>query len=505
MPHWEEQEVRRGLGYLAWLSQHKGEAEKEEEEEQDKRQVIWSRQEIADALGQLLRGETGSYHGRFRDIKPEQADELLNYYLNPAGLLIEPAEEQIQFTHLSFQEYLCAEYIHGRALAGGSRKFLDSIRDRLYKNLHLPGWDEVGLLLLTIHANQGAQTERTAHLELLAELDPTDIAQAKLLLDALIGKELDYPGEELSRWLPVAVATVLIHHEERWAERLGMVPAWADDESGLQLLKKFFAAEDQVDGLWDILLAELRNNPPEILEHSGLQEVMDDAMRLAWHNFHEKQDLGLEALLFVAVESSWIRPDPERPKWDPIADKEVQQILADWLEKQKPILYQLDDKQVIRGSECSYLLEELLPDQGILWKRYLAKISLNSWLLQGEQGDDELTFITAFSLPSTLLSLYPVEALPENIRLAMGLYQCLQVTEAFSLAEQVYFFVESRIQFLHQLQAQKQIMLELRTLSLKRSHKRTALRAKLRMQSQTRKQARGGGARPVAELLEISC
>ncbi|MCI5126680.1 MAG: hypothetical protein D3925_19925, partial [Candidatus Electrothrix sp. AR5] len=124
MPHWEEQEVRRGLGYIAWLSQHKGEAEKEEEE-QGKRQVIWSRQEIADALGQLLRGEAGSYHGRFRDIKPEQADELLNYYLNPAGLLIEPAEEQIQFTHLSFQEYLCAEYIHGRALAGGSRKFLD--------------------------------------------------------------------------------------------------------------------------------------------------------------------------------------------------------------------------------------------------------------------------------------------------------------------------------------------------------------------------------------------
>ncbi|MCI5223380.1 MAG: hypothetical protein D3924_12075, partial [Candidatus Electrothrix sp. AR4] len=81
MPHWEEQEVRRGLGYLAWLSQHKGAEEKEEKKskkDRNKRQVIWSRQEMADALRQLLKGETKDkkYHGRFRDIKPEQADEL---------------------------------------------------------------------------------------------------------------------------------------------------------------------------------------------------------------------------------------------------------------------------------------------------------------------------------------------------------------------------------------------------------------------------------------------
>jgi predicted NACHT family NTPase len=106
---------------------------------------------------------------------------------------VDPAEGRYQFAHLSFQEYLCAEYIHGRAKSLGIRRFLDGIRDLLFKNLGLPGWDEAGILLLCIHAAEGAQTDSYAHLELLAELDPIQFHQASLLMSALTGKELDYP------------------------------------------------------------------------------------------------------------------------------------------------------------------------------------------------------------------------------------------------------------------------------------------------------------------------
>ncbi|MCI5144990.1 MAG: hypothetical protein D3923_05540 [Candidatus Electrothrix sp. AR3] len=488
MPHWEEQEVRRGLGYLAWLSQHRGEAAEKNKAQQDKRQVIWSRQEISTAMQQLLKGETEQpYHGRFRDITPDQADELLRYYLNPAGLLVEPAEEQIQFAHLSFQEYLCAEYIHGRALAGGSRRFLDSIEERLYRNLHLPGWDEVGLLLLTIHANQGAQTEPTAHLELLAELDPSVEAQAKLLITALTGKELDYLEEELLRWLPVAVATVLIHPKKHeFIEPLGEVPAWAGtDELGLKLLKKLFSAKNQVDALWDILLDALQKKPPAVLEfeqQNKLFESMKKTMHASWQNLHKKPEggmddqgqTGFESLLFLAVRSGWIRPDIEQPEHNPMADREMQQILADWLKKQQPILYRRNNEFLPEPTAICWTLDALVPNQGDLWQTYLSKTLLDSWLLQGVSCN----WLVHSNHPSVLLSLYPVESLPENIRLAMGIYQSLQLTNKE--------FTQQLTNFTHNVKngnSYLQLRSQFRSRSLLRSLSRSQLRSQLRSPS----------------------
>jgi predicted NACHT family NTPase len=49
MPHWDEREVRRALGYLAWRSQHKG-AEAKEGTQRNQRQVIWSRKDLEQEL-----------------------------------------------------------------------------------------------------------------------------------------------------------------------------------------------------------------------------------------------------------------------------------------------------------------------------------------------------------------------------------------------------------------------------------------------------------------------
>lgn len=68
MPHWDEREVRRALGYLAWRSQHKG-AEAKDATRRDQRQVIWTRADLEQEIRHLLSGEAPAL-GRFADLKP---------------------------------------------------------------------------------------------------------------------------------------------------------------------------------------------------------------------------------------------------------------------------------------------------------------------------------------------------------------------------------------------------------------------------------------------------
>ena len=107
LPNWRDPEKRAVLGYIAWRSQLKRSAEAERGERKDS--FIWRREELLAEIQQQLSSRD---YGRFSSIKVTDADDLLNYFLQPAGLLVEPAEQRLQFSHLSFQEYLCADFIN---------------------------------------------------------------------------------------------------------------------------------------------------------------------------------------------------------------------------------------------------------------------------------------------------------------------------------------------------------------------------------------------------------
>jgi len=323
MPHWDQREVRRALGFLAWRSQHR-EPEGAKTEQGERRQVIWTRAELEGELRTLLVGETEDKRP-FSDLAPGDAPQLLDYYLHPAGLLVDPAEGRYQFAHLSFQEFLCAEYIHGRAKARGSRRFLEELETLLYPHLDRPGWEEVGLLLLCIHSAEGAQTDPDAHLEILAELDPAKEPQARLLVEALTGRELDYSEDDLVRWLPLAVAAALVQPDARLAERFPRVPAWAGP--GLDLLRQIF----ECDSPLDLLADRLRQAPPG--ERLGLAGEDDGKLlrsaKERWQalgkSLHFKPliegDLArVYALLRLADDSGWVPKDPQRPDRLPITD-----------------------------------------------------------------------------------------------------------------------------------------------------------------------------------------
>ncbi len=446
MPHWDEREVRRALGYLAWRSQQRG-AEAEEAEKRDARQVIWTRAELLAELETLLQPQSG---GGFREIRPPDATELLDYFLHPTGLLVEPAEDRFQFAHLSFQEYLCAEYIQGRALALGSRRFLDGIRDMLYQHLGRPGWDEVGLLLLCIQAAQGAQTERTAHLELLAELDPADLPQARLLIAALTGQELDYSEAERRRWLPLAVATALVQPEAEFPDTFPKVPQWRDP--GLELLRELFRAPDPFALLED----RVRQDPPGGLpsmdwEHHSLSgdmrrrwdSPMDDG---GWKVEFGPDEARAHALLRLVTFSSWLQSVArEEVEW-PIDDLDLEQSIADWLGRQfqkagQEIAYRrqhllTDAPELPYPTLTAWELDMLALSKGPIWLQIQALLPIDLWLLQGEYKESALLDPNQFTLQ---LSLYPPlaqsqELLPGSARtrLALGLYQALLIGECLA-------------------------------------------------------------------------
>jgi len=498
MPHWDQREVRRALGFLAWRSQHREpegsdrnrggrppptagvgwversethtdplgplqqagrtvvpmppEPENAKTEQGERRQVIWTRAELEGQLRALLAGETDDRRP-FSDLTPGDAPQLLDYYLHPAGLLVDPAEGRYQFAHLSFQEFLCAEYIHGRAKARGSRRFLEELENLLYPHLARPGWDEVGLLLLCIHSAEGAQTDPDAHLEILAELDLAEEPQARLLVEALTGRELDYAEDELVRWLPLAVAAALVQPDAGLAERFGRVPAWAGP--GLDLLRQLF--ED--DRPLALLAERLRQAPPG--ERLGLAgEDAGGLLRSAegrWLDLGKALSLAPPfdsdsardyALLRLANESGWVPKDPERPDWLPIADPGLERSLADWLVRvptdgERGRLYRRwpdpdGSPRLPVISAAASELDALAMPRGPLWESLAPRIPLDLWLLQGESLDD--FYGKLWFQPVVLFSLYPeplARILPALLVIAVTLYQSMRLADSLSGGQQL--------------------------------------------------------------------
>jgi hypothetical protein len=250
MPYWPENELRFVLGHLAHLSQQKG-SDLKEQDDPDARRVIWTREEMLTAIEKQL--DKGP--GRFTrlGLETEDSTDLLDYFLLPAGLLVEPAENQVQFAHLSFQEYLCAEFLYERGNIGEMQKVLT---EHLFPQLGQPGWDEVGMLLLAVRA---MKTRQEGHFELLSWLNPAEVSQADLLVNALTGWELSFMPKERVAWLPVLLGCALIHPEREYGEQLARVSDFNEKGEGSALLTRLFQALDD-KAVWAVLVEHLKNN-----------------------------------------------------------------------------------------------------------------------------------------------------------------------------------------------------------------------------------------------------
>lgn len=100
---------------------------------------------------------------QFQTIRNDEniADDLCKYFLARTGLLIEPKEGFVQFSHLSFQEYLVASRIYRKQKKRGYEDYLE---EEIFDNLDRTGWAEIAQLYFGIDSlRQGEEQEQTLH------------------------------------------------------------------------------------------------------------------------------------------------------------------------------------------------------------------------------------------------------------------------------------------------------------------------------------------------------
>ncbi|GAB6142155.1 hypothetical protein JCM14076_28840 [Methylosoma difficile] len=444
---WPVQEKRRILGRIAYESQLRGADRQDDDDNPDQRRILWPQDELLGFIADFLQQRAGS-----GGIAPEEAAELLDYYLHPAGLLISPRAGEISFAHLSFQEYLCAEDIQ-RRLSG--RQFEKIFQDDLAMRLTRPGWDEVGVLLLAIHKNRSDD----GHLELLGLLQLQYAEQARLLVRALCGKELGIPPVRQQAWLPVLLAACLLHPNEGLASHLNGCPHLA--ETGLALVKALLNQQGDATAQWAILTKQVQTNDlPCCWVQQGL---LAHWQQPNWQEQDGAASARLYRLLNVLELSRWGCQDNQQ---SPIADADLEQTLAKVLASDNKLLWRRDEDCVPIATNAGLMLDVLLPDSGLLLQHSLSAMPVDAWLLQGECFDDY--FGEFFSQAGILLALYPKQLPPIRSRLSLGLYQLINLVEPLPLPE--LWLSRARSLFLSRWpQSQSQSQSRIRSLFLSRS------------------------------------
>jgi len=145
-------------------------------------------------------------------------------------------EQQIQFAHLSFQEFLAAEHIHSQMLGNQPYK---EFEQHICQVLDKAGWQEVALLLLALRQDKLKPTP--AHFDILAQLDLANLQQAQLLIEAILGQALSLDIRDRQDSLGLIVIAALLHPE---ADLLTQVQNYPElKQQGLNLLEKLFKSK----------------------------------------------------------------------------------------------------------------------------------------------------------------------------------------------------------------------------------------------------------------------
>ena len=384
---WPPMDKRRVLCHIAYQSQQRRAEQSIDRDKPEQGGILWPREE----LKQIIFNYLDHKHKSGFSIAPEDAEDLLDYFLHPAGLLVAPTEWEISFAHLSFQEYLCAEDIQ-RRLTGLNAE--DVFYKELAANLDKPGWEEVGLLLLVIHKSRSED----GHLELLGLLNEQQENQACLWIQAVCGKELALSADQRRGLLSKLVECCLRHPDAN------LPRFWLEQDCAAELVEQ---------GLCLLL---------DLLRNTYQNQVWGWLYGL-------KPDDRLHRLLALIVGSRW---GCKNDFFNPISSQELELALADSLTEESLLWERRFDKEfpvgLPRPTETGLCLDALLPSEGALWWRALSLLPVDAWLLQGESYDEDW-LVDIFSQPMVLMAIYPHLALPPRARLALGLYQALLLTE----------------------------------------------------------------------------
>lgn len=109
-------------------------------------QITLNKDELRDTIRQIIVENLE----KWQTIKQGDEEELLEFYISRTGLLHEPEENKIQFSHLSFQEYLTAHYIYKKVIEKPF-EIKETIEKEILSRINDTKWSEVILLFFSLY------------------------------------------------------------------------------------------------------------------------------------------------------------------------------------------------------------------------------------------------------------------------------------------------------------------------------------------------------------------
>lgn len=200
LPQWDLFDKTILLEELAYKIHTKADKELQNKENE------WERDDISQLQIQVSKDEIRKYieeivkDSRFNTIQEgESIDTILDYYLSRTGLLIEPKDDFVQFSHLSFQEYLTASRIYRKQ---PKRKVEEYLKKELFDNMAKTGWSEIALLFYGIDSLKQGE-EQSEQLQFL--IDETNPKHLDFLVKLIALTENRFTEDEIKRWFKTII------------------------------------------------------------------------------------------------------------------------------------------------------------------------------------------------------------------------------------------------------------------------------------------------------------
>ncbi len=108
--------------------------------------ITLSKEQLKEALINIIEKNLE----KWQTVEQGDENELLEFYISRTGLLHEPEENKIQFSHLSFQEYLTAHSIYKKVIENPF-EIKDRIKNEILDRLNDPKWKEVILIFFSLY------------------------------------------------------------------------------------------------------------------------------------------------------------------------------------------------------------------------------------------------------------------------------------------------------------------------------------------------------------------
>ena len=241
------------------------------EKDNKEAQIVYDKKQLITIIESTIKANSEKYS----TIEPEHARQLLKFYLSRTGLLHEPEDDKIQFSHLSFQEYLTARYIYRRLIEDGLFNPMEIVNDEIVIRLskeHWGKWSETILLFFSIHKEAANDI-----LKQIQKNNKKNYYFNLLVMKMLDSDEYGIKDSQLEYWIKPSIEFICDLDKDTDKQKYR-------DSKGAELIMDYFKSVDRkqkielttkaLHKLFDLYFDEARKNNKDISSIKRLEILL---------------------------------------------------------------------------------------------------------------------------------------------------------------------------------------------------------------------------------------